>query len=337
MPVTASALRTVTVIDTAVASTNLGDQIIMEAVRRQLAEVGAGCFVHSVASHEWMGRRSRRLIAEAAFALVGGSNLLSSRMWWRPLWKVTPFDVFRRGEIVLLGVGWYQDQGAPDLYSRWLLRGLLSRELLHSVRDSQALAQLARAGVPNVVNTGCPTLWDLDATRCAAIPRARGEAVVTTVNTYLPDRELDRRLLETLRSRYRRRFLWPSTAADADYALALDPELEIVEPSVAGFDRLLDSDLTLDYVGNRLHAGIRALQRGRRTIVMEVDNRARTMGGDFGLPTVARDDLARLVRQIETPFETALHLPWQAIARWKAQFENARRASARAGRTIECR
>lgn len=319
MPTDSSAVRTVTVIDTAVASTNLGDQIIMEAVRRQLADVCPGALLHTVASHEWMGRRSRRLVGEARVAIVGGSNLLSSRMWWRPLWKITPLDVFRRGERVLMGAGWYQDQGAPDLYSRWLLRGLLSRRWLHAVRDSQALAQLARAGVTNVLNTGCPTLWDLDAKHCAAVPTTRGEAVLTTVNTYLPNPELDRGMLDVLRARYRKRYLWPSTAGDAAYALTLDPDLEIVAPSVEGLDRLLESDHALDYVGNRLHTGIRALQKRRRSIVVEVDNRARTIGGDFALPTVARDDFEHLAARIESPFETTLRLPREAIERWKAQ------------------
>ncbi len=43
------AMRAVTLLDTAVASTNLGDQIIMEAVRAELAGVLSDAMVYSVA------------------------------------------------------------------------------------------------------------------------------------------------------------------------------------------------------------------------------------------------------------------------------------------------
>ena len=41
-------MRSVTLLDTATASTNLGDQIIMEAVRREIDEVCADAFQYSV-------------------------------------------------------------------------------------------------------------------------------------------------------------------------------------------------------------------------------------------------------------------------------------------------
>ena len=54
--------RRVAILDTAVASTNLGDQIIMEAVREELGELLPDAFPFSVATHEWMGAKSRSLI-----------------------------------------------------------------------------------------------------------------------------------------------------------------------------------------------------------------------------------------------------------------------------------
>ena len=145
--------RPTALLDTATASTNLGDQIIMEAVRREIDDVCADAFQYSVVSHEWMGRRSRGLVGRADVSIVGGSNLLSSRMWFKPLWKITPLQALRQSEIVLMGCGWYQDQSPADAYSRWLFRRVLSKRYLHSVRDSQAERMLTAAGVPNVVNT----------------------------------------------------------------------------------------------------------------------------------------------------------------------------------------
>jgi hypothetical protein len=98
-----------------------------------------------------MRPQSRRLIHHAHRANSGGSTLLSWRMWCRFNWRVTPIDALAGLDIVLLGAGWYQDQHAPDPYSRWMLRSLLSRDHLHSIR---ALRMLASIGITNAVNTG---------------------------------------------------------------------------------------------------------------------------------------------------------------------------------------
>jgi polysaccharide pyruvyl transferase WcaK-like protein len=312
-------MRSVTLLDTATASTNLGDQIIMEAVRREIDEVCADAFQYSVVSHEWMGRRSRSLVGRADIAIVGGSNLLSSRMWFKPLWKITPLQAFRQSEIVLMGCGWYQDQYAADFYSRWLFKRVLSRKYLHSVRDSQAERMLKGAGVPNVINTGCPTLWRLTPERCAAIPRTKASSVVTTLNTYITNRDADRELLQLLRKHYGRIFFWTQTREDYEYARQIDPAMEFLPPSLQALDHLLESEPDLDYVGNRLHAGIRAMQKGRRTVIVEIDNRARAMSEDFDVPTVARTDMEKLTAMIAKPFETRINLPTQAIERWRDQ------------------
>jgi polysaccharide pyruvyl transferase WcaK-like protein len=150
----------------------------------------------------------------------------------------------------------------------------------------------------------------------------KADAVVTAVNSYrgLRDPAADRQLLEILKRRYRTVYLWIQTHSDHEYARSLQEGLVHVNPRVDALDAVLTSELDLDYVGNRLHAGIRALQRGRRTIIVEIDNRAREMGKDFGLPTVGRTDFARLESMISQPFETAINVPHAAIDRWKSQF-----------------
>lgn len=311
------ALRLVTLLDTAVASTNLGDRIVMEAVRAELAEPLRDAFVYSVASHEWMGRKSRSLVRRADFAIAGGTSLLGSHMWRRPVWKLSPLDALGGLEITLMGVGWYHTRRRPDLYTRLLLRRVLSRWRLHSVRDARTQALLASLGVPNAINTGCPTLWSLTPEHCARIPREKAERVVTALNTYLPRPDLDRRLLATLRRHYREVWFWTQTGSDREYARRLDPDLIHLEPRLEALDGLLGGEV--DYVGNRLHAGIRALQKGRRAVIVEVDGRAREMGADFGLPTVERDAFERLARMIEGKLETRIELPREAIVRWKAQ------------------
>jgi polysaccharide pyruvyl transferase WcaK-like protein len=320
-----SSLQRVTVLDTAAASTNLGDNIIMEAVSGELTKVFPAAALFAVTSHEVMGPQSHMLIRQSDWTIAGGTSLISSRMWFRCSWRVRPRDALANLNVVLMGVGWYQYQGSPDPYSRWLLRSVLHRKAMHSVRDNYALEKLRSIGITNVVNTGCPTLWPLTPDHCASLPRTKAQSVLTTINSYpkLYDRDADARMIAMLRRHYRDVYLWIQTHSDFEYARSLDPDLLFVDPSLAALDAILCSDLDLDYVGNRLHAGIRALQKGRRAIIVEIDNRAREMGQDFGLPTVGRDEFERLEQMIEDALEIAVRLPVKEIELWKAQFREA--------------
>ena len=317
-----ASVGTLALLDTAAASTNLGDHIIMEAVRREIVELFPDHMIFGITSHEWMGRHSRGLTRKSDWAIAGGTSLLSSRMWFRASWKLSPLDALAGLDVVLLGAGWHQYQHAPDPYSKWLLRRVLSRRRLHSVRDGYTLDMLASMGVTNAVNTGCPTIWHLTPEHCARIPRAKGSAVIATVNSYrgLQDPDADRRLLALLCRRYAKVYLWIQTHTDHAYARSLQDGPIYISPSVAALDAVLASDADVDYVGNRLHAGIRALQKGRRAIIVAIDNRAREMGNDFGLPTVGRRDFEQLESMITEPLDIAIRTPLAEIERWKLQF-----------------
>jgi polysaccharide pyruvyl transferase WcaK-like protein len=316
-----TSVPTVALLDTAAGSTNLGDRIIMDSVWPHIVDLFPGAMILTIASHEPMSRRSRRFAREATWTIAGGTSLLSSRMWFRASWRVSPIDAPAL-DITLLGAGWHQYQRAPGPYSRRLLKRVLSRDVLHSVRDEYTRRMLSSIDVTNTVNTGCPTLWALSPAHCARVPRAKARDVVTTVNSYrgLNRPAADRRLLQLLKASYERVFVWIQTHTDYEYARSLHDGLEFVNPSVAALDALLESDLELDYVGTRLHAGIRALQKGRRSTIVEIDNRAREMGSDFGLPTVGRTDYLELERMIEEDQNLKIRLPQEAIDRWKGQF-----------------
>ena len=315
-------MKRAVLLDTAVASTNLGDQIIMQAVRAELDRPLKDVLVASIASHDTMGAKGRGLVKAADIVIAGGSNLIASHMWVRSVWRLTPRDAFLGMNVVLMGIGWYQFQAKPDPYTAWLLKRVLHPTALHSVRDSHAQKMLASIGITNTVNTGCPTLWALTPEHCAALPRTRAREVVTTVNTYIIDEAADRKMLELLRARYDVVHAWVQTAEDHDYLRRLDPEIRILEPSLAAYDRLLDSPIDLDYVGNRLHGGIRAIQHGRRAVIVEIDNRAKEMGRDFNLPTVARTDFDKMAAMIDGELVIDVRPPAAEIARWKTGLGN---------------
>ena len=312
--------RTITLLDTSVSSTNVGDEIIMEAVRNQLRPVLANDYVNRVASHETMSAKSRRMIAKSDCVIAGGSNLLSSHAGFRSVWKLSPLDAGLGPKFVMMGVGWYHDQGAPDPYAAWLFRSMFSRDRLHSVRDGYSKKKLEGLGFTNVLNTGCPTLWELPDDINERTPAAKARNVVTTLNTYMKDRDADTALLTLLQAKYEQVFAWVQTYADQDYLKSLFPSIKLIAPNLPAYDAVLTGDLDLDYVGNRLHAGIRALQKGRRTIIIEIDNRAREMGRDFNLPTVARDDFDSLQSMIDTARPMRIALPAAEIARWLDQW-----------------
>ncbi|MGC4050776.1 MAG: polysaccharide pyruvyl transferase family protein [Paludibaculum sp.] len=63
---------------------------------------------------------------------------------------------------VLFGVGWWQYQGPVTRFTSRFYKRVLSGHRLHSVRDGYTATKLREAGIANVVNTGCPSMWSLD-------------------------------------------------------------------------------------------------------------------------------------------------------------------------------
>ncbi|MHC5065004.1 MAG: polysaccharide pyruvyl transferase family protein [Planctomycetota bacterium] len=312
--------RCITLIDTSVVANNIGDSIIMDAVRHELADLFTTVRTLTVASHERMTRLSRANLRDSDYAIIGGTNCLSSRMWFRCTWKLSPIDALRVRNVVLMGCGWYQYQRKPDPYSRWLLRKILSKEHVHSVRDSYTKEMLNSIGIENVENTGCPTLWQLDEDHCRNIPVQKAGRVLTSLNTFFPNEKLDAALLNSLRQQYSEVYFWIQNPADYAYAKRLDPNLICLNPTLPALDGFLANTGDLDYVGNRLHAGIRALQHRVRSLIVEVDNRAAVMGKDWGLPTVARDGFDQIEDWIKGSKQVELRLPRSQIEDWKRQF-----------------
>ena len=66
--------------------------------------------------------------------------------------------------------------------------------------------------------------------------------------------------------------------------------IQILSQSLEGYDNLLKSKEELDYIGTRLHAGIRALQFKRKSIIVGIDNRSNEISKDINLPIIIRKD-----------------------------------------------
>ncbi len=313
-------MQLVSVFDTSICDNNLGNQIIMEAVNEQLEQLFPQAFFIRLPYLDQVGSQSIRYVQESSHVFLGGTNALTSEMEHYRQWGLDPTNCQQIPGVVLLGVGWWQYQGDVSPHTQDILRAVLHTERIHSVRDSYTQEKLRSIGFENVVVTGCPSMWRLCEAHCRRVPAEKAKDVLLTFTNY-SQHPSDQELFRTLEAHYRSVYVWVQAPEDLDYAHRICGDGFIpVDPSLRSLDRLLANHPSLDYVGTRLHAGIRALGFGRRSLIIGVDNRAIEMGRDFHLPVLERAALEQLPELIQAPRPTQVGLPHQAIHAWKRQF-----------------
>ena len=261
-------------------------------------------------------------MAGADFRVFCGTNVLCPAIEKYALWKV-PDDLTFYKDTILMAVGWNNVQTNVSPQSKAFYSAVISHSMLHSTRDAFTAENLIGMGFLNTLNTGCVTLWDLTDEFLATIPKKKGTDVVTTLTAHRKNPVRDAAQLDILCRNYRNVFFWPQGLYDEDYfhSLPHDPKIHVLDRSLAAYDELLMHG-GIDYVGTRLHGGIHALHAGRRTLVIEVDNRARELAHDTGFPTIAAELLpANLEKAINSSFATTIRLPRDEIALWKQQFK----------------
>lgn len=315
------------VLDTALATQNTGDLIIMEAAREVLETLLADRQLIYFPTHESVSGYGRKLQRLVSLNVACGTNLLHSHMGLVRQWRIGVREAFSYSKTVLMGVGWRSHQRRQtDWYTRWLLRRILSGSHIHSVRDSYAERKLRELGFERVLNTGCHTTWALSEAHCSTIPRGRGEEVIVVLTDYSPDPERDQHLLGLCLKMYGKVHFWPQGTGDLAYLqqLGFQDRVTIVPPSLAAYRRVLaDSGRSVDYVGTRLHGGIYALRHRRRSVIVGVDHRANEMGRDLNLPVIDRYAKARdLEQMIGGDLAIEIKLPLEKIEEWKRQFLN---------------
>ena len=301
---------------------NLGDHIISEAVRHTLTTRCGFRNIVRVPSIWKLRRIHYHSLKECNLIFVGGTNLLSSNMNVYNQWKINLLDTLFLGKVILLGVGWWQYQPRPNLYSRFLLRRVLHKYKYHSVRDTYTQMQLRSMGVHNVWNTCCPTTWGITTEHQNGISSHRSSDVVFTLTCYNVKPDQDRQVLKLLSQNYRNVYFWPQGNEDREYAESLCSNLIHIPRSVAAFDQFLDEHDDVDYIGTRLHAGIRAIQKGKRSLILMFDNRAEEISRDINLQVVERSDPTAIERWINSDSTTDIRLPLQEINTWVQQFQD---------------
>lgn len=312
----------ISILDTRICDNNLGNEIIMEAFDNFIEEVFPNDFLIRLPYIESLGRQAFDYIKKSEYTFLGGTNTLSA-----DLDKYSQLDLtegncedFRNG-LILCGVGWWQYQNQIVPKTAEIYKKALSNYRIHSVRDSYTETKLKTIGIQNVINTGCPSLWNLTPNHCEKIPEEKAREVVCTFTNYDQDRKADGALIKLLQKLYDTIYVWVQGPEDYDYVHSLEQDVKIIPPRLKYLDQLLESNLSIDYVGTRLHAGIRALQKKRRSVIVSIDNRATEMGRDVNLPVVPRNSLDMLKEILTSPVNCSINIPDESIRIWKSQFK----------------
>lgn len=304
-------------------SSNIGDQIISEAVNKYLQEIFPIHYKFNVTTHDFPGLKARQIYKDCELKFVGGTNLASSNLIKYSQWKLSLKDIMKLKDVTFMGVGWWQYQQNANYVTKKIYKRILNKQYLHSLRDNYTVQKFNSMGFQNVLNTGCPTTWEFTSQLVSAIPKQKAKSVVFTLTDYNKDIYYDTRIIETLKKNYEHIFFWPQGSEDISYIQNFKIDnLFILDPTLKSYDKFLKKNTLVDYVGTRLHAGIRAIANKKRSIIISIDNRAEEMKKDINLPVVSRNQIELLESRLIGNWPTEIFINESAIKRWKHQFLN---------------
>ena len=317
-------MKTIVRYNPSITSLNLGDSIILDSIEYEMKDVFKDNFIVDVSSHLPVSFIFTRLLENADYKFVCGSNLLSGRIEnvLARQWAISLFNAKKLGPAILVGTGWQKYNDNPNFYTKKVYQKILSNEYIHSVRDEYTEQCLRSCGINNVISTACPSMWRFTPEFCKAFPQKKANSVVTTITDYSVDIEKDRQMLETLFSLYENVYVWLQGHKDEAYLkeLTSDERLKRIAPNLKAFDDVLDME-DVEFVGTRLHAGMRALQHQKRSVILSIDNRAKELNKNYNINIIERKDVGSLKDYLISDIKTDIKIPMVQITLWKNQFE----------------
>ncbi|MBR1875327.1 polysaccharide pyruvyl transferase family protein [Candidatus Saccharibacteria bacterium] len=325
-------MKKIVIFNTSYGTLNLGDFIINESVEIELAPLlshNNTFFIelptHTPVTHCYQNIKKNKIVCEcdnAKYKFLAGTNILSANMLrpW-PNWNVNIFKSRPYKGVILVGAGMNGTRKKPNLYTKILLKKILSKDFIHSVRDERTKIFLESLGY-KAINTGCATLWSLDDKKCSEIPTVKSKDVVFTLTDYCKDEKRDVELIKILEANYETLYFWTQGSEDYDYLKSLNVDTRKVKilTTLEDFRKTLKQK-NLDYVGTRLHAGIYAMQHAKRSIIISIDNRTRDMKKNYNLVSLEREEIKCLNNLINSEFKTDIKVNADRIEKWKKQFQ----------------
>jgi len=313
-------MKPISIMDTSISEYNLGNQIIMESVYNQIDTIFPDRFIFKLPYME-INKHTIEIIQRCDYCFFGGTNSLCAELDKYSQWGITKYNYKKIKNFALLGLGWWQYQEKINNFTSKILKSLLGNNILHSVRDNYTEQKLKSIGLHNVINTGCPTIWELTDYE---IKNNLSDSVVFSVTDYNQKPKRDKKWLSVLRNRYKHFYLWVQGENDLKYFKQNDfiKDVKIIQPRLANLNNLLNNE-NADYIGTRLHAGIKALQKKKRAYIIGIDNRSLEMQKDFNIPVIPESEFHNLELLLNSNFNAKINVPRENINAWKMQFKNA--------------
>ncbi|MDR2994466.1 MAG: polysaccharide pyruvyl transferase family protein [Bacillus cereus] len=310
-------------------SPNTGDIIIYDAVIKVLDDVFKDYDLIRVSTHTNPDNKLLKKLSLSDIQIIGGTNLLSSNIEEYNQWKFerTFFSkvLYPVKNIITLGVGWWQYQQEPTDKTKKYYKSILNTHYAHSVRDSYTKDKLIAMGINNVINTSCPTMWELFG-RDVNKKSGNSKNCVFTLTDYNTSVENDTNLIKLLIENFSEKLLFFAQGSkDIEYIKSLDiykankDKFQFIN-SLTEYNKLLENG-NITYIGTRLHAGARALQKEVDALVLQVDNRAKEITLDTNFPSIERNNLKLLQKWLNgDQIFSKMTIDTDNIKKWKEQF-----------------
>lgn len=318
------------IFDTALGTTNLGDDIIYSCILNEMADIINQCSTMRLATHVdnfnylQIKRGGQKLdyIKNADLKLICGTNLLMDDLRHKigPQFRLYNWNKIIYKDSVLVGVG-STNYKQINNYTKKLYQNTFSHDYIHSVRDDWTCESMKSMGF-QAINTGCPTLWGLTPEKSAKIPHKKSDNVIFSLSGYNLQQgpNEDKIMLDILFDNYKELYAWIQTTRDEQYIDSLLNGRNVKKiRSLAEYEKALSME-NIEYVGTRLHGGVYAMLHQKRTIVVAIDNRARGFHITHHLPIVERSEIKTLAERINSEFETSISNPTENINTFLNQF-----------------
>lgn len=321
----------VVLFDTAIGTFNRGDDIILNSAEECLAPLlnksyvmRLGTHINNLNMYHYLKNSKKVKFADTCdYKFILGTNLLTSNVI-RSIgqWSVGPLSKRLYKNSILAGVGITKANQKTTALTKAFYKEILRKDIAHSVRDEQSKQMLEAVCDIQVINTGCPTLWGLTPEVCSKIPVKKAPNVVFTVSgqTKYQNTERDQLLLSTVEKNYDKIYFWVQTYEDEGYFKSLKHTKDVQYVySLKEYGSICENG-NVDYVGTRLHGGIFAMQHNVRSVIVEIDHRAKGFREINHINTIARDQLEGLADFVNGEIKTEVYLREKEIKEWLAQF-----------------
>ena len=329
-------MKKILLFDTAIGTSNFGDEIIFQSVVEAFNPLFNESMVFRLGTHiqnytflqllkpNWKIRDTN---LNVDYKFIAGTNLIQNDLLrLKPQFMLSPSNKRLVENAVFVSVGRNKDfHSFSNHYTKELYKRTFSHEYIHSTRDEETKEVLESIGL-KAINTGCSTLWGITDDFCKDIPKKKSSSCVITVsgNTKYLNPEADKHMVETVRKKYDKVYAWIQTPLDLKYLKDLiDIEENRIECiySLSKYHDILESG-GVDYIGTRLHGGCFAIRHKVRTIIISIDQRSAGIHKANNIPILLRSEIDSLEEMIETEWSTDIHVDQNAVDTFLSQFKS---------------